>query len=540
MTKSLCTLFQNLRVNRRKKSVRFTDTVVSLRPNRKILERLRKRKHDSAYQTHETEFGLRLRVPFKLYPHQVEIIKWCKARETNALVPGGIISAEMGLGKTLVTLSLLSMYLNQTMTRTRLPSLFLCNKSLLLNVVSDCKKFFGNALGLCVLHTDWKQKHTHNFTHVSTVDPKVETNLNNYDLVITTYETISKYHHKPNSPLSRLFRATQWFYVFADESQRLVNAKTKIFAATRALQCQHVFALTGTPIRNYASDLHSQLLCCKLPLSFVWSKENYQHRKLFQAIFCLRVQDTTISLPAKQETCVYLEMSTEEKEEYIGIYQDTRKLFHERTARIEAGQKKWASILPMLTKLRQCCVNQTKFKWVQSLYTQHAASHVKILVFSGFARKLCQLQAQLNLQKVPNWVLEGKTSLSERMKHLETFRTHEGSAVLLLTNGVGSLGLNLVEATHVVILEPWWNSTVTDQAAARAWRLGQTQPVFIHKLIVKDSFESRILQLCREKEKLGYEYLYGQMSKMLAVTSHILNWSEESQLNAAVGSPSVE
>ena len=66
---------------------------------------------------------------------------------------------------------------------------------------------------------------------------------------------------------------------------------------------------------------------------------------------------------------------------------------------------------------------------------------------------------------------------------------------MLMSLKAGNLGLNMVAACHVILLDPWWNPTTEDQAIDRAHRIGQTRPVSVTRFITKDTIEERLLTL---------------------------------------------
>ena len=74
--------------------------------------------------------------------------------------------------------------------------------------------------------------------------------------------------------------------------------------------------------------------------------------------------------------------------------------------------------------------------------------------------------------------------------------------MLLLSLKAGGVGLNLTAADHVYILDPWWNPAVEDQAADRAYRIGQVNPVLVHRLVARDTVEERVLSLQAQKREL--------------------------------------
>jgi SNF2 family DNA or RNA helicase len=80
---------------------------------------------------------------------------------------------------------------------------------------------------------------------------------------------------------------------------------------------------------------------------------------------------------------------------------------------------------------------------------------------------------------------------------------------MLISLKAGGTGLNLTEADHVFLLDPWWNPAVEDQAADRTHRIGQTKPVMVYRLVTTDTVEERILRLQREKRHLADAALQG-------------------------------
>jgi SNF2 family DNA or RNA helicase len=74
---------------------------------------------------------------------------------------------------------------------------------------------------------------------------------------------------------------------------------------------------------------------------------------------------------------------------------------------------------------------------------------------------------------------------------------------MLLSLKAGGVGITLTSADHIYILDPWWNPAAEDQAADRAHRIGQLNPVFIHRLVARNSVEDKILQLQKKKRALA-------------------------------------
>lgn len=125
----------------------------------------------------------------------------------------------------------------------------------------------------------------------------------------------------------------------------------------------------------------------------------------------------------------------------------------------------------------------------------------KVLVFSAFTSAL-DLLAEACASDLPRLgviKVDGSVKGRRREEALSRFRTDPGVRALLLSYGIGSLGLNLTEATHVICVEPWWTNATHDQAESRAWRTGQTDEVHVHNVYVRGSVEERVLEVRSEK-----------------------------------------
>ena len=130
----------------------------------------------------------------------------------------------------------------------------------------------------------------------------------------------------------------------------------------------------------------------------------------------------------------------------------------------------------------------------------------KILIFSQFTSMLDLIQEELNNQKISNLILTGKTSKIERKKLVEKF-TNSDIKVFLISLKAGGTGLNLVSANNVIIVDPWWNLSVQNQATDRVHRIGQTKEVNIIKLITKESIEEKIVDIQNQKNELSTSLL---------------------------------
>jgi non-specific serine/threonine protein kinase len=110
------------------------------------------------------------------------------------------------------------------------------------------------------------------------------------------------------------------------------------------------------------------------------------------------------------------------------------------------------------------------------------------------------IEPELKKEKIAYAYLDGSTL--NRQARVDSFQTDEDIRVFLISLKAGGVGLNLTAADYVIHVDPWWNPAVEMQATDRAHRIGQDKPVFVYKLMMRDSVEEKILQLQERKRKL--------------------------------------
>lgn len=126
----------------------------------------------------------------------------------------------------------------------------------------------------------------------------------------------------------------------------------------------------------------------------------------------------------------------------------------------------------------------------------------KAIVFSQWTRMLDLLESCLKNSSIQYRRLDGTMSVVARDKAVKDFNTLPEVSVMIMSLKAASLGLNMVAACHVLLLDLWWNPTTEDQAIDRAHRIGQTRPVTVLRLTVKDTVEDRILALQQKKREM--------------------------------------
>ena len=327
----------------------------------------------------------------------------------------------------------------------------------------------------------------------------------------------------------------------ADEAQHVKNARSSTAKALRTIGSGARVALTGTPVENDLTELWSildwvipGLLGSRQAFRRVWASpieagvHESKTRQFADLIgpFLLRRRksDPGIApeLPAKTETDHPLGLTREQVVLYESFVRDTM-------ARIERAHPddqvlRRGLVLSLLTGLKQICNHPAQFlkqsgvvrltgrseklELVDELLTTVIAEGGAALVFTQYVAMARLIAAHLERVGVPHQLLHGGTPIPERERMVARFQAGE-LPVFLLSLKAGGTGLNLTRADHVVHYDRWWNPAVEEQATDRAYRIGQTRPVQVHRLITTGTIEERVAQLLERKRSLAESVLGG-------------------------------
>ena len=147
-------------------------------------------------------------------------------------------------------------------------------------------------------------------------------------------------------------------------------------------------------------------------------------------------------------------------------------------------------------------MERAKLELLRDMLPALVAEGRRILVFSQFTEMLGLIETELEAMQLPWLALTGKTAPAARGAVVAQFQSRS-VPILLVSLKAGGVGLNLTAADTVIHMDPWWNPAVEEQATARAHRIGQTQNVFVYKLVVEGSIEERMLELQERKAALA-------------------------------------
>lgn len=412
---------------------------------------------------------------------------------------GGVLADEMGLGKSMQLIGALSCL------KSNLDSLIICPKSLLYNWEKEINRW-NPELKTILLEGKIEER-----------KEKIGKIKGEKAIYITSYDTL-------RNDID-LYKGKSFAIVALDEGQLISNPLAKKAKATKEIEAEARFVLTGTPIQNSLMDIWSIfdfILPGYLPAYSLFQKEygslsfssSFKKDKLSTLLspFLLRREkkDVLDYLPPKVEEVIYLDMEEKQRKAYEAYLALARNEFEDKG--IKEGERKIA-VLAALTRLRQICVSPSLFMegdypsvkfdsllpYIDNLTSQ---GH-KIIIFSSFKKALGEIGEKLKEKKVDYGFIHGEIDANERVALADRFNKGEDLMVMLASLKAGGVGLNLIGADTVFLLDPWWNLSMEEQASDRAHRIGQSKKVSIFRLVINNSIEEKVLSLQQKKKELN-------------------------------------
>jgi SNF2 family DNA or RNA helicase len=376
--------------------------------------------------------------------------------------------------------------------------------------------------------------------------------------VLTTYPLIARDH--------AVLAARSWPLLLLDEAQTIKNPNAATTKLLLGIEARHRVCMTGTPLENNLDELWSLfsfacpgLLGDRKSFARVWRNpiekqgDRERSRLLARRVkpFLLRrtKEEVARELPPKTEIVERIDLQGPQRD----VYEAIRLSMHARVSAAIA-ERGWARsrivILDALLKLRQACCDprllkpgatdsadgeipsprrerghkpatrtagagSAKLDRLEEMLVELLAEGRRILVFSQFTSMLRLIQERLAKRAIRYALLTGATR--DREAAIRLFE--EGSVpVFLVSLKAGGTGLNLIAADTVILYDPWWNPAVEDQAVDRAYRIGQTKPVFVHKLVASGTIEEKMEILKERKSALAQSLFDHDGAPTLAMT----------------------
>lgn len=440
---------------------------------------------------------------------------------------GACLADDMGLGKTVQTLALIQHDLEQVEEKVEenaeekvdgrkapKPVLLVCPTSVINNWKKEASRFTPG-LSVMVHHGTSRKK-----------EEEFKKKAMSYAIVISSYGLLQRD--------VKFLKGVPWAGVVLDEAQNIKNPETKQAKAARALEADYRIALTGTPVENNVGDLWSVMEFLNpgflgsqagfkrnffIPIQAERDQEAARKLKEITGPFILRrlKTDTSIisDLPEKMEMKTYCTLTKEQASLYAAVLED----IEEAMEGAEEGIQRKGIILSALTRLKQVCNHPAQFLKDNSTVPGRSGKLARLtemldvvlengekaLVFTQFAEmgKMLKehLQASFGCEVL---FLHGGVPRKQRDRMLERFQEgKEYLPIFVLSLKAGGTGLNLTGANHVFHFDRWWNPAVENQATDRAFRIGQTKNVEVHKFICAGTLEEKIDEIIERKVQVS-------------------------------------
>jgi len=486
---------------------------------RQTLERIRRPDEDGACQP-----GRDLRATLR--PYQAEGVRWLWFMTELGL--GACLADDMGLGK---TLQMIDLWLQRKRARPSAdawPNLLIVPASLVGNWRQELARF---APSLRVFFAHRSECDEEELDRVAD-DPLRA--LAGFDVVVTTYGLVRR---------QEWLQQVRWSLVALDEAQAIKNASSAQARCVKKLPGASRIVLTGTPVENHLGDLWSIFdFCCPGLLGtaaqfkqFVKRLNERQEAEAFGGLrrlvrpYILRRLKTDPAivpdLPDKTEMRIECGLSKKQAALYERAVDDLARRLQQAD-----GMARRGLVLSVLMQLKQICnhpaqylngpafppADSGKFERLRLLCEPIAERQEKALVFTQF-QSLTQPLADF-LATVfgrTGLVLHGGTPVRKRTELVRTFQDEQGPPFFVISLKAGGSGLNLTAASHVVHFDRWWNPAVENQATDRAFRIGQTRNVLVHKFVCRGTVEERIDAMIRDKQAVADRVLNQENEALL-------------------------
>ncbi|MBL9187028.1 MAG: DEAD/DEAH box helicase [Opitutaceae bacterium] len=448
-------------------------------------------------------------LPELLRPYQRRGVEWM--HHLGRVGCHGLLADEMGLGKTMQVLSLLA-----AQPASDRPTLIVCPASVVPVWREEIARYFPQ-LAVDVLKTG------HDFTQRT--DPVVW---------LASYTQLRKHR--------ALLPGVEFAYAVLDEGQFIKNPDAKITQTCFAVRAARRIVLTGTPLENRQLDLWSifrfllpGLLGSRASFEAALAADRegtFTRLRAQLAPFILRrtKNEVATELPQKLEMDLLCPLTDVQRTEYARICSEGLDRLGDDVG--AAMREKSFGFLALLTRLRQTCCDPDMLPWLKApltdsgkiqllvdKLTEIVGSGHKVVIFSQFVMLLDRVREALaqHFPDLPRYELTGMTL--DRQKPVQGFQQASGAAAMLVSLKAAGTGITLHAADYVFLLDPWWNPAVEAQAVDRVHRIGQTNTVFVYRMITAGTIEERIQALKASKKDL-FDKLIGGLGGDFDLSQH--------------------
>jgi len=420
------------------------------------------------------DYKKELDLPFDLRDYQKTGVEFLSSSES------ALLGDDMGLGKTIQVIASLKKIYSEK-------GIFRC-----LIVVPNS------------LRTNWLKEFSLWFPKAVVTDLKGDLENRSYTLetysgfIICTYEQL-------RGSFNQNHRIPPFELIVYDEVQRLKNSSSQVYMSAYGVVAKKVWAMSGTPLENSINDIVNIFNLIKSGII----QKGLNASEVSSAIspYLLRrlKGDVLDELPDLIEENVYIDLGPEQSKEYSDLY----------NSRFSIDGKDSAGLLALITELKKLANfseksrKSAKLDYLKELLDELISKGEKVLIFSQYVKTLEFIEEEL---KFPTLMYHGGMDQKQKDKTINDFKTGDIN-ILLMSLMAGGVGLNIQEASTVIIFDRWWNPAIESQAIARTHRMGRKDPVHAIKFVASGTIEERILEILHDKEDLFDFVIEGAVKK---------------------------
>ena len=463
-----------------------------------------------------------------LFPHQRTGVQWL----TNLWFDkkGGIEGDEMGLGKTAIVCSFLHASVISGILKK--PTLILCPLTVCQQWIRELH-IWCPQLRAIFLHSNRTNKKDTEEDIINTVDGTTS-------IIVTNYETL---HRLKDTGLLKII---DWGVIICDEGHKIRNYQSEIAHLVKQLTGDFRLAVSGSPIQNSlielwsifdfaipgllgALDVFTNEFADPIKIGGYANASSFQVFRAYSAAIALRnliqpyllrrlKKDINANLPSKMEQIFFVNLTKAQIDAYNYFSNSSLcRAILNGNGDFFAGIDILRKICnhPFLAydqKYNDDIENSAKLILLHKILPQWKRKGHRALIFSQYKIMLDQVEKLFDILGLSYFRIDGDTASEKRLKIIDRFNNGENFACISTTK-VGGIGVNLVGADRVVIVDPDWNPSTDNQALERAWRIGQTKDVSVYRLITIGTIEEKIYKKQIYKQFLSNKILLDPKQK---------------------------
>jgi SNF2 family DNA or RNA helicase len=414
-----------------------------------------------------------LSLPSPLRTYQWEGVCFLSGRES------ALLADEMGLGKTIQAIVALRAALHGSISKR---ALIITPSSLTYNWEQELTKWGAN-LTLRRVRGSFKDRQ-------ATYQLPIQILIASYDQIRT-----DAIHMSQN---------LKFEVVIIDEAQRIKNRYSRTALACRLIHRKKSWALSGTPLENSVDDLESIFLFLSSGLIDAGMSPKEIQSRIRNHFLRRRKKEVLDEMPPIVIQDISLELSDAQDVAYTDVWLQRREIIREFSG-VPVSE---TALFALITKLKQICNYEpqsgesVKWETLAAILENLSEKDDKVIVFSQYVDTLKFIAKKMGT--FPYDLYTGELSQELREKALKSFRSKEGPRALLVSLRAGGVGLNIQEASIVILFDRWWNPAIEEQAIQRAHRFGRERHLYVIRFLVMHTIEERINEVLEEK-KIDFE-----------------------------------